>query len=159
MDLQDLWWEGVDWIHLSQDRKMVMNLQLPQNAGNFLTSRGTFSISSKILLHWDLITHEITHSTILIHPSFCKVKSLFSDANKRVYSLRISLAQPQQAWQHVLNHSSNNVTCTRVKVLTEMFMQMHWLTNGYWHFKAPHCFWNVSKYLQVNMWQLRRPEF
>jgi hypothetical protein len=67
---------------------MVMKLQVPQNAGN-LTSRGKFNFPSKVLLHGDLIAHEITHSTILIHPSHCIVKSLFSDAKKRVYSLRI----------------------------------------------------------------------
>jgi phenylalanine-4-hydroxylase len=94
----------VDWIHLSQDRNMwqalvdmVMNLQMPQNAGNFLTSTGKFNFSSKVLLHRDLIIREITQSTILIHPSYCTVKSLFSDAKKSVCSLRISLAQPAYA--------------------------------------------------------------
>jgi len=69
-------WEGVDWIDLSQDRNMwqalvdmVMNLQVPQNAGNFLTSRGKFNFSSKVLLHGDLIIHEITHTVpyLFIH--------------------------------------------------------------------------------------------
>jgi hypothetical protein len=60
MDLQHIWWEGVDWMHLSQDRNMVMNFQVPQNAWNFLTRTGMFSISSKNLFHWDLIIHEIT---------------------------------------------------------------------------------------------------
>ena len=85
----------------SQDRNMshtlvnmVMNLQVPQNTGSFLTSRGTFSFSSKVLHHEDF-TREITHSTTLIHPSYCTVKSLFSDGNRRVYSLRISFAQPE----------------------------------------------------------------
>jgi hypothetical protein len=41
MDVRVLGWEGVDWIHLSQDRdqlqaavNMVMNLLVPQKAGN-----------------------------------------------------------------------------------------------------------------------------
>jgi hypothetical protein len=45
MDLQKLGWGGdIDWIDLDQDRdrwqalvNVVMNLQVPQNAGNFLT--------------------------------------------------------------------------------------------------------------------------
>jgi len=45
MDLQEVGWEGMDWIDPSQDRDRwralvhaVMNLWVPQNAANFLTS-------------------------------------------------------------------------------------------------------------------------
>jgi len=45
MDLQEEGCAGIDWIDLAQDRdrwwafvNTVMNLQVPQNAGNFLTS-------------------------------------------------------------------------------------------------------------------------
>jgi hypothetical protein len=41
MDLQEIRWEGVDWIHLAQDRDwwhtvvdMAMNLQIPYKVGN-----------------------------------------------------------------------------------------------------------------------------
>jgi hypothetical protein len=44
MDLLEIGWEGVDWMHLAQDRhqwraivNMVMNLRIPYKAGNFLT--------------------------------------------------------------------------------------------------------------------------
>jgi hypothetical protein len=44
MDLREGGWEVVDWIHLAQDRDQwraimstVMNLRVPQKAGNFLT--------------------------------------------------------------------------------------------------------------------------
>jgi hypothetical protein len=45
IDLREIGWEGVDWIHLPQDMdhwkalvNMVMNLWVPQKVGNFLIS-------------------------------------------------------------------------------------------------------------------------
>jgi hypothetical protein len=45
MDLTEIGWEGVDWIHLTQDKdqwqavvKRVMKLRVPYKAGNFLAS-------------------------------------------------------------------------------------------------------------------------
>jgi len=45
MALSETRWEGIDWIHLAQDGdqwqavvNMAMNLQVPQKAGNSLSS-------------------------------------------------------------------------------------------------------------------------
>jgi len=45
VDLRQVLWEGMDWIHLAQDRdqwrslgKMVMSLRVQLNARNFLSS-------------------------------------------------------------------------------------------------------------------------
>jgi hypothetical protein len=49
---------GIDWIELATDRdrwqalvNVVMNLQVPQNAGNFLTSCKPVNFSRRTLLH------------------------------------------------------------------------------------------------------------
>jgi hypothetical protein len=58
MFLKEIGREGVDWIHVAQDRgqwracvKTIMNLQIPERAGNFLTSRVTINVSRRTLLH------------------------------------------------------------------------------------------------------------
>jgi hypothetical protein len=45
VDLQEIGWEGMDWIDLAQDRdrwrtlvNAVMNLRVPKNAGNCVTN-------------------------------------------------------------------------------------------------------------------------
>ena len=49
---------GLDWIDLARDRgswralvNVVMNFRVPQNTGNFLTSRRTSNFSGRTLLH------------------------------------------------------------------------------------------------------------
>jgi hypothetical protein len=58
MDLREKGLEGLNWIHLTQDRdrwralvNTVMNLRDPLKAGNILTISGTISFSSRTLFH------------------------------------------------------------------------------------------------------------
>jgi hypothetical protein len=58
IDLREIGWKVVDWIHLAHDRNqwqalanMVMNLQVPQKEGNVLTNRVTLSFSRMTLFY------------------------------------------------------------------------------------------------------------
>jgi hypothetical protein len=58
MDLREIRWDGMDWIDLARDRGKwralvngVMNLQVPQNAGKFLSSCTIGSFSRRAQPH------------------------------------------------------------------------------------------------------------
>jgi hypothetical protein len=58
MNLGKIGWEGMDWIDLAQHRDQwralvntVMNLRVPENAGNFLSGYTIGSFSRRAQLH------------------------------------------------------------------------------------------------------------
>ena len=58
MDLREVGWGGMDWIDVAQDRDRwrtvvttVVNLRVPLNAENFLSSLGRFSFLGRTLHH------------------------------------------------------------------------------------------------------------
>jgi hypothetical protein len=58
MDLREIGWDGMDWIDLAHDRDQwralvntVMNLRVPENAGNFLSGCTIGSFSRRAQLH------------------------------------------------------------------------------------------------------------
>jgi hypothetical protein len=58
MDLREIGWDGIDWIEMAQNRDQwrallntVINLRVPQNAGNFLSSCIICGLSRRAQLH------------------------------------------------------------------------------------------------------------
>lgn len=58
ISLKEIRWKGMDWIHQAQNRgqwqayvSTVINLWVPYNAGNFLTSWTAVSFSRRIMFH------------------------------------------------------------------------------------------------------------
>ena len=56
--LKEIWWDVVDWIHLTQDREnwqavvgTEMNLQILYNVGNFWSAWGIISFSRRAVFH------------------------------------------------------------------------------------------------------------
>jgi hypothetical protein len=71
IDPEEIRWQGVNWIHLSQDMEQrralvntVMNLQVPQKAGNSMTSCATIKVlktdsSQQLLMTGWTCSHEM----------------------------------------------------------------------------------------------------
>ena len=82
---------GMDWTDLAQDRvrwqalgNVVMNLQVPKNGGNFLTSWELLSFSRRTLLHG---ISKVGHKTFFLHSSLTTI--LPSDYIRHLMGIRV----------------------------------------------------------------------
>jgi hypothetical protein len=63
LDLRKIGWEGVNWIHLAQNRDQWWVLLVPQKAGISLPAESTTSFSTRALLHGISYDNAIDYST------------------------------------------------------------------------------------------------
>jgi hypothetical protein len=63
MDLREIGWKDVYWIHLAHNRdqwqallNIVMNFKIPQNVGNFMTHSLTHTASQEGLCSVELVS-------------------------------------------------------------------------------------------------------
>jgi hypothetical protein len=78
VNLQEMGWGGMDGLGLAENRdswwtvvNAMMNLWVPYNAGNFLTSLGPVSFARRTLLHGELACHKVLgfHSELMARHS------------------------------------------------------------------------------------------
>jgi hypothetical protein len=126
MDLWEVGCGGADRIDLAQDRDRwwalvytVMNLRVPLNAGNFLSSLGHFSFSGRTLLHGvslvfglQQINHDIKSQlwTFNFSPasqlqSYFKTAATCSGEWRKCHISRQGMCTVQQEYSHCSNYS------------------------------------------------------
>lgn len=98
LDLKESGWDGVIWIHLSQDRakkraavNTIMDLRFPQHMGNFL-SRWWTTILSRTLLHVvSLLVSQSPRTTLCKISAECRaVHNKFSGLKNTPSAVHIS---------------------------------------------------------------------
>jgi hypothetical protein len=85
MDLREIGWGGVDWVHLAQDRDQwmyvvntVTNLRVPQNVGKFLSGCATGGCSRRAQLHgvFVAVVSLLLLGPLLLHVPRCMLLQL-----------------------------------------------------------------------------------
>jgi len=68
MDLQEIIWEGMDWIDLAQDMdrpeallNLVLNLRVPWNVGNFVAGKGMVKHLKKDSVAWSQSVNQLVN--------------------------------------------------------------------------------------------------
>jgi hypothetical protein len=143
MELREIGWDGMDWIDLAQDRdhwralvNTVMNLRVPWNAGEFLSSCTSGSFSRRVQLH------EWVSEWTMISPVF-----LWGDREIGIGTFYVLyLLPPLGSFTTSLLKNRNCATSTQFPAVNYVVCALHSFSFCLpLHFTTSHNLWRWSK--------------